>query len=159
LPALRAKASALFNHSTKLATARAAGEAPIHRGLSVAELFHSAGDSQDIVAEFQSHRELIAKFQQSLPPAPNLGKKPSNEAAQLITIHTIAFGAMIELHSLRASVDITAANSCARGAESITKLLENVDAQNADMLDPIVGVSVLIIADPGLLHSDYHSLR
>ena len=60
---------------------------------------------------------------------------------QFLTVHAIVHAAMVELHNARASVDINAANRCVRSAQEIVRLLDHVDSHNADLLDPIVGVS------------------
>ena len=60
---------------------------------------------------------------------------------RILAVYTVTHGAMVELHSARASADINSANHCIWNAGKIIELIDHVDTQNEGFLDPIVGVS------------------
>ncbi|KLO16068.1 hypothetical protein SCHPADRAFT_870268 [Schizopora paradoxa] len=127
-PALRVKASALYERAARVASVvSAAGP-------------NAQGETLDLA-------RLITNFARSLVPLDNITSQVENVNHQqdLLVIHSLAHSAMIRLYSVRASAapggDLRDINVCLIHAGEILRVMEFLLNQDhsSDMVDPILG--------------------
>lgn len=93
----------------------------------------------------------ITNFARRLVPLDRLEEIIQSDDARrtLLVVHTLAHGAMIMLHNVRAAVategDFNSANICLVHAGEILRILERINDGITGTLDPIVGVSLLYL--------------
>ena len=88
----------------------------------------------------QRLHHVISKFIRSLMPLQEAEKRSHELSRQMMTVHTLAHGSMLQLHNVRAEVDTDAAKFCMTHATEIARLLDHIISDHDGKLDYIVGV-------------------
>ena len=145
--ALRAKASALLDLATKVASSWNAGELSpkaSHSAFHFTRVASAAGvaltqlSEQDTLAVEDSINRFIA----SVMPVHQLGAVHASDRHNLIVVHTLAQAALIRLYYLRGEVDQLWNEKCLLAARGILLVIGQVTDMDIEFLDPIVGVRV-----------------
>ncbi|KAJ6594581.1 hypothetical protein B0H19DRAFT_65665 [Mycena capillaripes] len=122
-PALRAKASALFETADSLATSWDSRIKP-------SDAFHQ---------EIQSLELTITAFISTLPPLHQLATTGSEDRPILIAVHTLAQAAIINLHQRLAPDDPVSYDKCSRAARACGAIITHITEPDFVFLDPILG--------------------
>ncbi|KAJ7782518.1 hypothetical protein DFH07DRAFT_324892 [Mycena maculata] len=117
-PALRAKASALFERADNLSTSWAPSE---------------PSDA------FQALDLTISAFISTLPPLHQLPSTGSEEKPILITVHTLAHAATIHLHQRLAPTHAVSYDKCSHAARACSTIITHITDSDFAFLDPILG--------------------
>ncbi|KAJ7114453.1 hypothetical protein C8R44DRAFT_881292 [Mycena epipterygia] len=112
-PALHAKAGVLFEEATRL-SAR-------HRTMGM----------QSTDPEFWALDRIIDTFNPSLP---------SINCKAMLVVHTLAHGAMIQLHSPFAKESMASRAKTLAAARSIAAILAQTDVPNVELIDPVLAL-------------------
>ncbi|KAJ7233912.1 hypothetical protein C8J57DRAFT_1249569 [Mycena rebaudengoi] len=122
-PALRAKASALFERADQLANNWDSRIKP----------------SEAFLEEIQSLELVIAGFMSTLPPVQQLGIASAEDRPILIATHTLAHAAMIHLYQPFASDDPLSYDKCSQAARACGEVITQIIDSDFAFLDPILG--------------------
>ncbi|KAI0275620.1 hypothetical protein BGY98DRAFT_1113985 [Russula aff. rugulosa BPL654] len=121
--ALRAKASALWDLATKVASSW-------NSGVALTQL-----SEQDTLAVEDSINRFIA----SVMPVHQLAAVHASDRHNLIVVHTLAQAALIRLYYLRGEVDQLWNEKCLLAARGMLLVVGQVTDMDIEFLDPIVG--------------------
>ncbi|KAF8627219.1 hypothetical protein AX15_004481 [Amanita polypyramis BW_CC] len=124
IQALRVKASTLF--------ACASG---------TAINWESGAKMADILHDVQPLEHSIAHFLSTLVNLEQLDTVSVEDKFSLLTTHTLAHTAMIQLYRSFSSDDAVSFEKCARAARSCIIIIKQLTDQDFSFLDPIIGVS------------------
>ncbi|KAJ7141101.1 hypothetical protein C8R44DRAFT_866755 [Mycena epipterygia] len=122
-PALRAKASALFERADTLSTSW-------DSSLKRSDAFHQ---------EVHSLELMITAFLSTLPPLHQLDTAGSEDKPTLIAVHTLAHTAMIHLYQRFAPDDLVSYDKCAHAARACSTVITHITNPDFAFLDPILG--------------------
>ncbi|KAJ7252117.1 hypothetical protein B0H12DRAFT_1233997 [Mycena haematopus] len=122
-PALRAKASALFERADSLSTSW-------DSRVKLSDSF-----SQEI----QALDLTIDTFVSTLPPLHQLATMGSEDRYVLITVHTLTQAAIIHLHQRFAPNDPVSYDKCSRAARTCGTIITHLTDPDFVFLDPILG--------------------
>jgi len=122
--ALRAKASALFDLATKVASSWNAA------GVALTQLSER---------EMLAVEESINRFTASVIPVHQMGAVHVTDKHNLIVVHTLAQAALIRLYYLRGEVDQLWSEKCLLAARGMLLVIGQVSEMDVEFLDPIVG--------------------
>ncbi|KAJ7122035.1 hypothetical protein C8R43DRAFT_51465 [Mycena crocata] len=143
-PALRAKASALFERADTLSTSWDSRIKP-------SDAFHQ---------EIHSLELAISAFISTLPPLHQLDTTGSEEKPILIAIHTLAHAAMIHLYQRFAPDDPVSYDKCSRAARACGAVISQIADPDFAFLDPILGpcwtsAAETLIREVATIHSSW----
>lgn len=93
-------------------------------------------------SSFSALNETIIRFVTDLPPISQLEMTLPAVIRTIFVTHTLAHSASLRLHTIFSEVDEHSKEKCLASALNIMGLIQNVDLQNFQHVNPIVGVSL-----------------
>lgn len=144
--ALRAKAAALFERATRVASQNTPGTfffLSENVVFMVADYYEQSGNIDNVYVEFHRLDNLLKRFMEALLPLnrPEVATNPEATASLLVT-HTYIRVAMIRLHASRDAVTSNHQGDDLIAARQVAALLASVRLEDLPFLDPVLGVSV-----------------
>lgn len=95
--------------------------------------------------DVQALEHSIAHFLSTLVNLEQLDAVSAEDKFSLLVTHTLAHTSMIQLHRSSSSDDAVSFEKCARAARSCILIIKQLADQDFAFLDPIIGVSFIII--------------
>jgi hypothetical protein len=92
-------------------------------------------------SSFAALNESINRFIAALPPISQLEMTLPAVIRTIFVTHTLAHSACLCLHAIFADADEHSRDKCTVSALAITGLVGDVDLQNFQFINPIIGVS------------------
>lgn len=144
--ALRVKASVLFHHAHRLAS-----NWDQRRQLVPASYLHTSDDyaaltlSSAFMDDFQTLEHTTARFLSTLIPVHQLDATIPDDKHAYLATHTLAHVAIIHLYYPFGHEDPVAYEKCLRAARCCVSITKHIAEAEYDFLDPILGVSLLLI--------------
>jgi hypothetical protein len=151
--ALRAKASALLDLATKVASSWNSGESFPKLVISAFH-FTRVGSAAGVALTQLSEQDTLAvedsinRFIASVMPVHQMGAVHTSDRHNLIVVHTLAQAALIRLYYLRGEVDQLWNEKCLLAARGMLLVIGQVTDMDIEFLDPTVGVSVAWFSNP-----------
>lgn len=99
-------------------------------------------------SSFAALNGSITRFVVDLPPISQLEMTLPAAIRTIFITHTLAHSASLRLHMIFADADDHSREKCVASAVEIMTLVQNVDLQNFQYINPIVGVSRGFVTSP-----------